>query len=474
MQLLSIIYLIASVTYIIGLKMLSKPSTARAGNLIAAAGMIVAIAATIFLYKYNGERLGNYVWIFSAMAIGFILGFLIAKKVKMTAMPELVSFFNGMGGACAALISIVEFDYLYREHRLMDSAFFSDVVPAGHYLAIIAGAIIGSVSFIGSMIAWGKLSGKIKDYSFKGQHLFNMLVLLLVLAAAVFTYFSNAGHVNIPFFITVGLAVLYGLFFVLPIGGADMPVVISLLNSFTGVAAACGGFLYDNKAMLTGGILVGAAGTLLTILMCRAMNRSLTNVLIGSFGGNAKAAGGENSGQGNIKEISISDAAMLMAYSKKVMIVPGYGLAVAQAQHTCHELEKALEEKGVEVRYAIHPVAGRMPGHMNVLLAEADVSYDKLLEMDDANEEFKSTDVVLVLGANDVVNPAAKNDPSSPIYGMPILEVELAKTVIVNKRSMKPGYAGIENQLFYQPKTSMLFGDAKKVLQEILTELKSI
>ena len=453
--------------------MLSKPSSARRGNLIAAGGMILAIAATIFLYKYDGRRLGNYLWIFSGIIIGSIIGFLIAKKVKMTAMPELVSFFNGMGGACAALISIVEFDYLYREHRMMNATLFSDVVSSGHYLAIIAGTIIGSISFIGSMIAWGKLSGKVKDYSFKGQHLFNIIILLLVFAAAIFTYFANTNNVNIPFFITLGLAILYGVFFVLPIGGADMPVVISLLNSFTGVAAACGGFLYDNKAMLTGGILVGAAGTLLTILMCRAMNRSLLNVLIGSFGASQSATGG-HAVEGNIKQISVSDAAMLMVYSKKVMIVPGYGLAVAQAQHTCHELEKALEEKGVEVKYAIHPVAGRMPGHMNVLLAEADVSYEKLLEMGDANEEFKSTDVVLILGANDVVNPAAKNDPTSPIYGMPILEVELAKNVIVNKRSMKPGYAGIENQLFYQPKTSMLFGDAKKVLQEILAELKNI
>ena len=473
-RVLLICYLIASISYIIGLKMLSSPSTARRGNLIAAGGMILAIFGTIFLYKVDGEKLGNYAWIFSALVIGCVIGVLIAKKVKMTAMPELVSFFNGMGGACAALISIVEFDYLYREHRAMDATFFSNVVPPGHYLPIIAGTIIGSVSFIGSMIAWGKLSGKIKDYSFKGQHLFNILLLLLVLATAIFTYFSNTQTANIPFFITVGLALLYGVFFVLPIGGADMPVVISLLNSFTGVAAACGGFLYDNKAMLTGGILVGAAGTLLTILMCRAMNRSLMNVLIGSFGSHAHSAVGAKSEHGNIKEISVSDTAMLMAYSKKVMIVPGYGLAVAQAQHTCHELEKALEEKGVEVKYAIHPVAGRMPGHMNVLLAEADVNYDKLLEMENANEEFKSTDVVLILGANDVVNPAAKSDPSSPIYGMPILEVELAKNVIVNKRSMKPGYAGIENELFYQPKTSMLFGDAKKVLQEILTGLKEI
>jgi NAD(P) transhydrogenase subunit beta len=471
-SILSICYIVAAITFILGLKMLSNPATARRGNLIAAGGMIIAILGTIFLYEDNGKKLANYPWIFSAIVIGCIIGILVAKKVKMTAMPELVSFFNGMGGACAALISIVEFDYLYKANAGVTGS-FSNVVHGGHYLAIIAGTIIGSVSFAGSIIAWGKLSGKFRDYAFKGQHLVNNLILILMFASAVYVYFSNAQTVNIPFFITVALALMYGVFFVLPIGGADMPVVISLLNSFTGVAAACGGFLYNNKAMLTGGILVGAAGTLLTILMCRAMNRSLINVLIGSFGG-AKAGGTASTTGGNIKEISVSDAAMLMAYAKKVMIVPGYGLAVAQAQHTCHELEKSLEEKGVEVKYAIHPVAGRMPGHMNVLLAEADVSYDKLLEMEDANEELKTTDVAFVLGANDVVNPAAKNDPSSPIYGMPILEVELAKNVIVNKRSMKPGYAGIENQLFYQPKTSMLFGDAKKVLQELIAELKNI
>ncbi|MEO5650272.1 MAG: NAD(P)(+) transhydrogenase (Re/Si-specific) subunit beta [Ginsengibacter sp.] len=474
LSILSICYLIASVTFILGLKMLSSPATARRGNLIAAGGMVIAIAGTIFLYEDDGKKLGNYSWIFSAIIIGGIIGTLIAKKVKMTAMPELVSFFNGMGGACAALISIIEFDYLYREHRLMDSTLFSDVVLPGHYLAIIVGTIIGSVSFAGSMIAWGKLNGKMRDISFKGQHLLNLIVLVLVFATAAYTYFTNVQSVNILFFITVALALLYGVFFVLPIGGADMPVVISLLNSFTGVAAACAGFLYNNKAMLTGGILVGAAGTVLTILMCRAMNRSLKNVLIGSFGGGAKAASSKAVPKGNVKEISISDAAMVMAYAKKILIVPGYGLAVAQAQHTCHELEKALEEKGAEVKYAIHPVAGRMPGHMNVLLAEADVNYEKLLEMDDANEEFKTTDVVLILGANDVVNPAAKSDPSSPIYGMPILEVELAKTVIVNKRSMNPGYAGIENELFFHPKTSMLFGDAKKVLQDLLVELKNV
>lgn len=471
---LSICYLIASVTFILGLKMLSNPATARRGNLIAAGGMVIAIAGTIFLYENDGKKLGNYVWIFVGLIIGSIAGTITAKKVKMTSMPELVSFFNGMGGGCAALISIVEFDHLFRTNELLNSSFFSDVVPVAHYITIIAGVIIGSVSFAGSMIAWGKLSGSVKDFSFKGQHTFNILAFALVLIVAVYTYNSNTHSAIIPFYITVGLALLFGIFFVLPIGGADMPVVISLLNSFTGVAAACGGFMYNNKAMLTGGILVGAAGTLLTILMCRAMNRSLKNVLIGSFGGNAKKLPGAPGAQGQYKEISINDAAMIMAYSKKVMIVPGYGLAVAQAQHTCHDLEKVLNEKGVEVKYAIHPVAGRMPGHMNVLLAEADVNYEKLLEMDEANNEFKSTDVVLILGANDVVNPAAKNDPSSPIYGMPVLEVELAKTVIVNKRSMKPGYAGIENELFFQPKTSMLFGDAKKVLQDLLLGIKNV
>jgi NAD(P) transhydrogenase subunit beta len=260
----------------------------------------------------------------------------------------------------------------------------------------------------------------------------------------------------------------------MPIGGADMPVVISLLNSFTGVAAAFGGFLYNNPVMLTGGILVGSAGTILTILMCKAMNRSLKNVLIGSFGGGQKAGPGGSKEQGAYKEISLNDSAVLMAYAQKVIIIPGYGLAVAQAQHSCHELEKILEEKGVQVQYGIHPVAGRMPGHMNVLLAEADVPYEKLLEMEDANEQMGSTNVVLILGANDVVNPAAKDDPSSPIYGMPILEVERADHVIVNKRSMKPGYAGIENDLFFKPKSSMLFGDAKKVLQSLVAELKQV
>lgn len=466
-SLLAIAYLIASVTFIVGLKMLSNPASARRGNLVAAAGMTIAIFATIFLYQENGQKLGNYGWIFGGLLIGTIVGTLAAKKVKMTAMPQMVSLFNGMGGACAALISLVEFDHLLHHGHNAD-------INTTTLLIILLGLIIGSVSFSGSMIAWGKLDGRIKDFAFKGQHIFNLLLLGTLIILTSYMILTLPEDLSLFFHVILALSLFYGIFFVLPIGGADMPVVISLLNSFTGVAAACGGFLYDNKAMLTGGILVGAAGTLLTILMCKAMNRSLSNVLIGSFGGGATASSGGSKEQGNFKEISLSDAAVVMSYATKVMIVPGYGLAVAQAQHACHELEKVLSDKGVEVKYAIHPVAGRMPGHMNVLLAEADVSYDKLQEMEQANEEFPTTDVVLILGANDVVNPAAKTDPASPIYGMPILDVELAKTVIVNKRSMKPGYAGIENDLFFRPKTSMLFGDSKKVLQDLIAEVKNL
>jgi H+-translocating NAD(P) transhydrogenase subunit beta len=486
--LLTVCYLFGSITFILGLKMLSNPATARKGNWLAAIGMFTAIAVTIFLYKTpEGKHLQNLSWILLALILGTIVGTIAAKKVQMTAMPEMVSLFNGMGGACAALISIIEFRHIFKNHygfikckdclsNLTQHNFFLT-----DYIIIFLGLIIGTISFIGSMVAWGKLNGKIKDRSFKFQHIFNLILFSLIILLSIYNVgfelrdykFFNLGE--IIFYSIFLLSLLYGIFFVLPIGGADMPVVISLLNSFTGVAAACGGFLYDNTVMLTGGILVGAAGTLLTLLMCKAMNRSLKNVLIGNFGGNnANNASNESSPQGNYKEISINDTATVLAYANKVVIVPGYGLAVAQAQHTCHELEKLLSEKGVEVLYAIHPVAGRMPGHMNVLLAEADVSYDKLKEMEEINNDFKNTDVVLILGANDVVNPAAKNNPSSPIYGMPILEVEQAKTIIVNKRSMKPGYAGIENELFFQPKTSMLFGDAKKALQEVISELKNV
>lgn len=461
-------YLIGSISFIVGLKMLSHPDTARKGNLYAAVGMTIAILATIFLYTdESGKHLGNYLWIFGGLIIGSIIGTLMAKKVEMTAMPQMVSLFNGMGGACAAIISIVEF-----EHYL-DSA--NAHASSLTLLTILLGLVIGTVSFFGSMIAFGKLNGNINDKTLPGQQIINigLLVVIVGLLIDLIGGFSGIDQSTL-FWVLFGISALYGILFVMPIGGADMPVVISLLNSFTGVAAACGGFLYDNPVMLTGGILVGSAGTILTILMCKAMNRSLTNVIVGAFGGNKTGGSAGTDAGGTYKEISMSDTAVLMAYSKKVVIVPGYGLAVAQAQHTCHELEKVLEEKGVELTYAIHPVAGRMPGHMNVLLAEADVPYDKLKEMEEINPEFAQTDVVLILGANDVVNPAAKNDPSSPIYGMPILDVENASHVIVNKRSMKPGYAGIENALFFQPKTSMLFGDAKKVLQDLVSELKSM
>lgn len=476
---LPLCYLIGSITFILGLKMLSHPDSARKGNLVAAFGMTIAIFATIFLYKNDeGVHLNNYAWIFSGLIIGTVVGTIAAKKVQMTAMPEMVSLFNGMGGACAMLISIIEFHHVtanfnMKEYETGGYAFFSNI-PSGLLSTIILGMIIGSISFSGSIIAWGKLNGKIKDFSFKGQHIFN-LFLLGVIAALTLMILIGRPEETIQFFYGIlVLALLYGIFLVLPIGGADMPVVISLLNSFTGVAAAFGGFLYDNPVMLTGGILVGSAGTILTILMCKAMNRSLKNVLIGSFGGQKKIGTTELKDQGNFKEISLNDTAVLMAYAQKVMIIPGYGLAVAQAQHACHELEKLLEEKGVEVTYGIHPVAGRMPGHMNVLLAEADVSYEKLKEMEDANDGMDSTNVVMIIGANDVVNPAAKEDPNSPIYGMPILEVEKAEHIIINKRSMKPGYAGIENDLFFKPKSSMLFGDAKKVLQDLVAELKQL
>lgn len=464
LSILELCYIIASITFILGLKMLSNPESARRGNTIAAVGMFIGIFATIFLYQSkDGSKLGNYGWIFGGVAVGTAIGYMMAKKVKMTAMPQMVSFFNGMGGACAAVISIVEFNHAIHA---------GSAIPVGLGIVMILGLIIGSVSFSGSMIAYGKLEEKIKDKALPFNQVFNIAMLLIILGLSGYFVSLDTPSPGLMYAI-LGISLVYGVAFVMPIGGADMPVVISLLNSFTGMAAAFGGFIYSNQAMLTGGILVGSAGTILTILMCTAMNRSLLNVIIGSFGGGA--AGEKRAGpEGSIKEISLSDAAILLSYAQKVSIVPGYGLAVAQAQHICHELEKMLEEKGVEVFYAIHPVAGRMPGHMNVLLAEADVPYDKLLEMEDANGQFASTDVVMVIGANDVVNPAAKKDKSSPIYGMPILEVEDAKNIIVLKRSMGKGYAGIENELFFHPKNRMLFGDAKSSLQNLASEVKAL
>lgn len=460
--LLEISYLIGSISFIAGLKLMGHPKTARKGNLIGAAGMTIAILGTIFLNNHFNLLIISL--IFAAIVLGTIVGWTTAKRVPMTKIPELVSLFNGMGGACAALISIIEF-----YHSQSPSTETSQSI--GTIIAILGGMIIGSVSFSGSIIAFLKLNGTMKKpIRLPSYNILNIIVLIITFLLAIyFSIFESNFSILMLVFL---FAILYGIMLTIPIGGADMPVVISLLNSFTGLAAAFCGFLYDNKIMLTGGILVGSAGTLLTLAMCKAMNRPLSNVIFGAFGGSSSGEASET--KGSIKDISASDLAVLLAYSKKVVIVPGYGLAVAQAQHAIKELEDLLESKGVEVKYAIHPVAGRMPGHMNVLLAEANVSYDKLVEMEEINPEFEQTDVVLVVGANDVVNPAAKTDPSSPIYGMPILEVDKAKHIVVNKRSMNAGYAGIDNLLFYNPKCSMYFGDAKKALTDLIAEIKNL
>ena len=463
-DILKICYLLGSISFILGLKMLSKPDTAKKGNLFAALGMTIAIIGTILLHEsvdhVTGEinRISNLTYIFAAIVIGTIIGYIAAMRVKMTAMPQMVSLFNGMGGACAALIGLVEMNTHHPQEW-------------GERFIIFLSLMIGSVSFAGSMIAYGKLEGKIKDYGSRIQQVTNNTIVFVIVALIIYISFNpqlGDAFIWIVFFASL----VYGVLFVLPIGGADMPVVISLLNSFTGIAAALGGFLYDNQVMLTGGILVGSAGTILTILMCKAMNRSLWNVISGAFSASGPSS---KSMEGmSISEISVTDAAILCAYAQRVVIVPGYGLAVAQAQHTCHEFEKVLEQKGVEVNYAIHPVAGRMPGHMNVLLAEADVPYDKLKEMEDINPSLPNTDVLIVIGANDVVNPAAETDPSSPIYGMPIIKANTAKNIIIMKRSMAKGYAGIENELFYDKKSRMLFGDAKASLEKLIAELRNV
>ncbi|MDT8400956.1 MAG: NAD(P)(+) transhydrogenase (Re/Si-specific) subunit beta [Bacteroidales bacterium] len=460
--LLELSYLVAAILFVIGLKLLSHPETARKGNLWAAAGMVMAMITTLLLHKDaegNHISLTNGIVVVAAIAAAGSIGWLIAKRVKMTAMPQLVSFFNATGGAASALVAFLEFPY---------------VSGTGVVIVTLAGLTIGSISFSGSMIAYGKLDGKVGDIRASYMRYVNILLLIAVLVLIVLISSGIIGSQSpqLIALLLLGLALVYGVLFVMPIGGADMPVVISLLNSFTGIAAAMAGFIYNNQAMILGGILVGAAGTILTVLMCRAMNRSLLNVIIGAFGGGGASAGDQE--HGTIKEISVSDASILLAYSQKVVIVPGYGLAVAQAQHIASELDELLSEKGVDVKYAIHPVAGRMPGHMNVLLAEADVPYDKLVEMDDINPTLPNTDVVIVVGANDVVNPAAENDPSSPIYGMPIIKAHTARNIIVMKRGMGKGYAGIENFLFFNDKTRMLFGNAKDSIQKLVTEIKSL
>lgn len=454
---LDFLYLICIILFIVGLKRLSSPDTAKKGNMIAGIGMGAAMLITMFYPMENNSN--NYLWIVGGLILGGCIGFIAAKKVKMTKMPEMVSLFNGLGGACSMLIAAVEFVNLPEGTPMM----------SGQVLTIIFALFVGSIAFTGSIVAWGKLDGFLRDnLVLPAPQVINLVMLLAVLGLSGYIMMQPEMSVMLVMILLV-LSMVYGVTFVTPIGGGDMPVVISLLNSFTGIAAAGAGLIYGNQVMIVGGIIVGAAGTILTVLMCNAMNRSLFNVIIGGFGG-----GGAASGSGReevVKEATHADLAIQLKYSNKVIVVPGYGLAVAQAQHTVHDLEKLLEAEGVEVKYAIHPVAGRMPGHMNVLLAEADVPYPNLLELEDANEQFPSTDIVLVIGANDVVNPAAKEDTTSPIYGMPILDVELAKHVIVMKRSMNTGYAGIQNPLFFGDKTRMLFGDAKDSLNKLKTEV---
>jgi H+-translocating NAD(P) transhydrogenase subunit beta len=456
-----LLYLVTIVTFILALRFLSRPDKARLGNWIGAAGMLLAIVVT-----FAQDGIVDYWQIGLGMVVGGGFGAVAARRVKMTAMPQMVALFNGVGGGAAALVSWAE---------------FHNKVPAPGNLeldisiAIMLSALIGSISFAGSMIAFAKLQELIqgRPITYPGQQVVNAVVLLAALAAGI--AIAAGGEEQWLMWVLLGASAVFGVLFVLPIGGADMPVVISLLNAFTGLAAAATGFELENNVLIVSGMLVGASGTLLTLMMSRAMNRSIANVLFGAFGqvsGEAAAAAGTDGGI--VRSAGTEDVAVMLAYAHKVVFVPGYGLAVAQAQHDVRQLADLLEDKGVEVTYAIHPVAGRMPGHMNVLLAEANVPYPQLKEMDEANPEFGRTDVVLVVGANDVVNPDARNNQGSPIYGMPILNVDQAQTVVVLKRSMNPGFAGIENPLFFNPKTVMLFGDAKDSITKLIADVKGL
>jgi NAD(P) transhydrogenase subunit beta len=452
-------YLVAAVFFILGLKFLSTPRTARRGNVVAAVGMLVAIVATL-----ADERVVSYGWIAVGMAIGTAIGAVSAQRVRMTAMPQMVALFNGVGGGAAALIAASEY------HVAATAVPPVDALSAKIGVATMFSAVVGSISFAGSLVAFGKLQELLpgRPITWPAQKVINGLALAAVLVLAVLGVTSVDQSLFFPMLV---IALLIGVAAVLPIGGADMPVVISLLNSFTGLAAAATGFVLSNNALIIAGTLVGASGTLLTQMMSKAMNRSLANVLFGAFGGGPAAAtsssGGSN-GDRPVRDTAASDVGVLLGYARRVVVVPGYGLAVAQAQHGVRELADLLEKRGIDVKYAIHPVAGRMPGHMNVLLAEADVPYDALWEMEQINPEFAQTDVVVVIGANDVVNPAARDDPGSPLYGMPILEVDRAEHVVVLKRSMATGFAGIDNDLFYNPKTMMLFGDAKGSVSKLV------
>jgi len=461
---IAIIFIGVAVLFILGIKLLGSPRTARLGNLVAAFGMLVAFIATVPLMRVENWNL-NCTLIVVGTLIGLAIGAVGAYSVRMTAMPQMVALFNGVGGGAAALVASLEF--LKRANSFEGITTFFAVT-------MLFAILIGSLSFSGSLIAFAKLEGYLeKPHTFPGQNILNGLILAVILGLSV--YLTGWGANTTAFIVLFSLALVFGVAMVMPIGGADMPVVISLLNSFTGLAVAADGFTINNISMIVAGTLVGSSGTLLTLLMCKAMNRPVTNVLFGAFGsggGSGKGGKGDLGGK-TVKPIQADEAALLLGYAQQVVIVPGYGMAVAQAQHQVRELSDELGKRGVEVRFAIHPVAGRMPGHMNVLLAEANVPYDQLCEMEAINPTMDRVDVCLVIGANDVVNPAAREDKSSPIYGMPIIDADRAKTVIVMKRSMAAGFAGIENLLFYKDNTRMLFGDAKASLQALIAAIKA-
>ena len=455
-----ILFLVSAFLLVWGLRLQSDPASASKGNKFAAIGMLIAIFSAVIMPLENSSS--NLIWIIVPLSASALIGYLIAKHIKMTSMPQMVSIFNGLGGLSAVLLSFAEINKWIN---------YPDAYQITVVIVLLSSLFIGSVAFTGSLLAFAKLDGYrwSEKLTLPFQHIINIIFLSMIIGCS-YLFISNTDISYL--YILIILSFTYGIFFVAPIGGADMPVVISLLNSFTGITAALTGIIFGNIVMLLGGILVGAAGTILTILMCNAMNRSLLNVIIGGFSSSSSSK--ENKEQGEINEVSDSDFAVELFYANKVIIIPGYGLAVAQAQKLCKEIQETLETNDVEVKYAIHPVAGRMPGHMNVLLAEADVDYSKLIELEQANEEFKSTDVAVIIGANDVVNPDAIDDSSSPLYGMPILKVWESKSTVVLKRSMSAGYAGVQNPLFFKKNNKMYFGDAKESLQRLSSELKNL
>lgn len=457
------LYIISAVLFIIGIKQLGNAQTAVRGNTISAVGMFLAVVTAVLSDLHL-----QYMWIIIAIILGSLVGVISAKKVEMTAMPEMIALFNGFGGIASLLVAYSEYQSYVSRNTILD-------ISSGQLLIIVATVFIGGITFTGSLIAWAKLSGKLtsKPIIYAGQKITNIiLIVALLVISGMFAFYYN-GYVDgyILFIVITIISLVAGITFVIPIGGGDMPVVISLLNSFSGVAACVAGFAISNTILVVTGALVGSSGIILTNIMCKAMNRKLKNVLFSGFGSSSTSSSGSAT-TGEVKPISAEDTYLILEAASNVLIVPGYGMAVAQAQHTVAELAAQLEENGCEVNFAIHPVAGRMPGHMNVLLAEANVPYEQLKEMDDVNPNIENVDVCIIIGANDIVNPASREDEGSPIYGMPIINVDYAKTVIVLKRSMNAGFAGIENPLFFKENTRMLFGDAKQTVQELVAEFK--